>query len=69
MTANTNGEKKYQSLRESNWGPKLFLATTVLVLVFFWWLLIFSGGVGGHHGFKMNEFVDELAKTEPEVAD
>jgi len=69
MTRNTNDEEKYQDGNESNWGPKLFLATTAVVLVFFWWLLIFSGGVGGHHGFKMPEFVDEPEKTEPEVAD
>ncbi len=79
MTVNANDEEKRQgsgelnlgesNSAESNWGPKLFLATTALVLFFFWWLLIFSGGVGGHHGFKMTEFVDEAEKTEPEVAD
>jgi len=69
MTVDANDEREDRGTGESNWGPKLFLATAAVVLVFFWWLLIFSGGVGGHHGFKMNEFVDEPAKTEPEVAD
>ncbi len=69
MAINTDDTEKYQDGGESTWGPKLFLATMALVLFFFWWLLIFSGGVGGHHGFKIPEFVDEPVKTEPEVAD
>jgi len=79
MTESANDEEKDQgpgelnlvesNSAESNWGPRLFLATAALVLFFFWWLLIFSGGVGGHHGFKMTEFVDEPEKTEAEVAD